>query len=165
MRKRRKEEWSEVCRTGVGMPSRQRKASCDYLRPSWYVNMKQSRWIKSVPRTRSMQAVGVTYSMERSVGTAKHTWGSTYHREKRREEYSARDWRYWVRVLKVEMGYGPRQHWCYDERNVYGDKSVRATEGWIDRVPAQVNWPTNLANFRPITLLNTDYKLMARIIA
>jgi len=31
-----------------------------------------------------------------------------------------------------------KRHWCYDEPNFHGEKSVRATEAWSDRVPAQV---------------------------
>jgi len=47
------------------------------------------------------------------------------------------------------------------------DKKVPAQQkhGVIVCLPAQVNDPTTPADFRPIALLNTDYKIMARMIA
>ena len=111
------------------------------------------------------RAAGVTDSLERSVGTVHLTGGSTHLRVKRGKNKAPGSDGIGLEFYKANwasiQGYiGAMINEMFTKRNV----SAQQKHGVIVCLPKSCD-PTTLEVFRPITLLNTNYKIMARIIA
>ena len=52
-----------------------------------------------------------------------------------------------------------------NEQHVQRRDDIRPTESWNTSLPAEKAGPTRVEDYRPLTLMNTDYKLFTRIIA
>jgi len=103
--------------------------------------------------------------LERSVGTAHLTGGSTHRREKRRKNKAPGSDGIGLQFYKanwatIQDDIGAMMNQMFMERKL----SAQQKHGLIVCLPKSSE-PTTPADFRPITLLNTDYKITARIIA